>query len=256
MDDAAVDLGRAVATVVGLFVGGPRTMAADPPSAAPAAPVTVPADHDPSAGGEWVTALVKDAVRGPLHLGTINFDGDDQADRLVHGGPDKAVCAYPAAHYPRWWADDGWPEHLVPERFGYGSFGENVTVSAPLTEDDVCIGDVLRLGEATVQISQPRSPCWKLGRRWGYRELTARVRATGRTGWYLRVLETGSVEPGAALVLLDRPFPEWTVAETSRIKVHDRHDIDAADRLGRCSALSAGWTGQLRERVARARSGL
>jgi MOSC domain-containing protein YiiM len=159
---------------------------------------------------------------------------------------------YPAASYPAWWAEDGWPERLGPDGFGFGAFGENLTV-VDQTERDVCIGDVLRLGEATVEVSQPRSPCWKLGRRWAHPELTARTRDTDRTGWYVRVLATGVVAPDAALTLLDRPFPEWTVIEANRVRVHDRGDLDAAEHLAACPALAASWAAALRARVERRR---
>jgi MOSC domain-containing protein YiiM len=207
-------------------------------------------DDDEGAAGPWTSAIAKDRCDGPVFLGEINFDGDDQADRRVHGGPDKAVCVYPGANYPIWWSEADWPERLGPDTFGFGAFGENLTVAGQ-TERDVCIGDVLRLGEATVEVSQPRSPCWKLGRRWAYPELTARTRDTDRTGWYVRVLETGVVDPDAPIVLIDRPFPEWTIIEANRVRVHDRRDVDAAERLASCPALSASWTAALRARVDR-----
>ena len=156
--------GRAgeVARVVGLFVGGPRTMVGT--SIAPSPDTSPPDDGGSATSAVWVSAIAKAACTAPVLLGAINLAGDDQADRRFHGGPDKAVCVYAAAHYPSWWADDGWPSRLGPDTFGYGAFGENITVSAPMTEADVCIGDVLRLGGATVQVSQPRQPCWPTDR--------------------------------------------------------------------------------------------
>lgn len=232
--------------VVGLFVGGPRVMDGAPPGSDPIDP------SDEAAAGPWTSAIAKDRCTAPVHLGRINFDDDDQADRRVHGGPDKAVCCYPEAHYRTWWDEDDWPERLGPAAFGPGAFGENVTIGG-LTEDEVCIGDVLRMGEATVEVSQPRSPCWKLGRRWAYPELTARTRDTDRTGWYVRVLEPGLVAPDAPIDLIDRPFPMWTVTEANRIHIHERDDLDAAERLAACPALAESWAVPLRRRVERAR---
>ena len=245
--------GRAgeVARVVGLFVGGPRTMVGT--SIAPSPDTSPPDDGGSATSAVWVSAIAKAACTAPVLLGAINLAGDDQADRRFHGGPDKAVCVYAAAHYPSWWADDGWPSRLGPDTFGYGAFGENITVSAPMTEADVCIGDVLRLGGATVQVSQPRQPCWKLGRRWGFPDLTTRTRQTGRTGWYLRVLETGVVAPDETLVLLERPHPAWSIGEANRVMVHDRHDLAAAEALAACPALAAEWAVPLRNRVERGR---
>jgi len=232
--------------VVALFVGRPQTMAAAPLGAAP---IT---DEDEAVSGPWTSAIAKSRCDAPVFLGSTNLDGDDQADRRVHGGPDKAVCLYPEAHYARWWADEDWPDRLGPEVFGFGAFGENVTV-ASMTEDDVCIGDVLRLGDATVEVSQPRSPCWKLGRRWSYPELTARTRETDRTGWYVRVLETGLVGPDSPIELVDRPYPDWTITEANRVLVHDRRDLAAAARLAGVAALASSWSEPLRRRVERGR---
>jgi MOSC domain-containing protein YiiM len=241
----AVDL-PTVGAVVGLFVGRPQTMDVAPVGSTPIS------DDDEAVTGTWTSAIAKRRCDGPVFLGEINLDGDDQADRRVHGGPDKAVCVYPAAHYPAWWGEADWPDRLGPDSFRYGAFGENLTV-AGMTEDTTCIGDVLRVGGATVEVSQPRSPCWKLGRRWSYPQLTARTRDTDRTGWYVRVLDTGVVAPDAPIELLDRPFPEWTVTEVNRVHIHERDDLEAAARLAACPALAESWSGPLRRRVERRR---
>ena len=235
-----------IGAVVGLFVGVPQTMDVAPPGSAPIS------DSDEAVAGPWTSAIAKSRCDVPVFLGEINFAGDDQADRRVHGGPDKAVCVYPEAHYASWWAETDWPDRLGPDSFRFGAFGENLTV-AGVTEHDTCIGDVLRIGEATVEVSQPRSPCWKLGRRWSYPELTARTRDTDRTGWYVRVLETGVVAPDSPIELLDRPFAEWTITEVNRVHIHDRHDLAAAARLVECPALAESWSVPLRRRVERGR---
>lgn len=235
---------RRIGSVVGLFVGGPRTMASGPPGSGTA-------DDSGGETGRWTSAIAKTRCDAPVFLGEINFVGDDQADRRVHGGPDKAVCCYAEAHYPSWWAEDGWPDHLGPDVFGPGAFGENLTLAA-MTEATTCLGDVWRLGGATVQVSQPRTPCWKLGRRWAYPELVDRVRATDRTGWYVRVLATGVVAPDATVELLDRPHPEWTILQANRVHTHALDDLDAAARLAACPALATSWADRLRAWVERA----
>ena len=103
----------------------------------------------------WTTGFIKGPVAGPVWAGSLNLTGDGQADRTNHGGPDKAVCVYPADHYEFWRHDLGLPD--IP----LGAFGENFTV-AGLGEADVCIGDVWAVGDAVFQVSQPRQPCWKL----------------------------------------------------------------------------------------------
>jgi MOSC domain-containing protein YiiM len=130
----------------------------------------------------------------------------------------------------------------------YGAFGENFTVRG-VTEADVCIGDVFAVGGVLVQVSQPRQPCWKLARRWRVKDLAARVQATGRTGWYFRVLEEGEVTPGLRLVLRERPWPQWTVARANEI-MHERRD-DRAAALAACPSLSANWRETLHTRAMR-----
>lgn len=165
-------------------------------------------------GKEWISAIVKKAVEGPVFLGKLNLEGDGQADRKHHGGPDKAVLAYAASHYERW------RRHPDLPGIGPGGFGENFTVSEQ-DEDKVCIGDIYQVGEAWIQVSQPRLPCWKLDRRWGVKGLAGRVRDDGYSGWYLRVLEEGRVAAGQAVQLVERPDPRWTVRKVNDI-LHKR----------------------------------
>ncbi len=190
-------------------------------------------DGDP-ARHPWLSAFIKEPVTGPVWLGRMNLSGDAQADLKNHGGPDKAVLAYAAAHYAAWRAELGRPD--LP----YGAFAENFTVDG-LDEQTVCIGDIYAVGGAQVQVSQPRQPCWKIARRWGMEDLTARVIATGRTGWYFRVLAEGYVEPGVPVTLLHRPFPQWTVARATEVMRHRRAHPDAARELAACPLLSAHW---------------
>ncbi len=182
----------------------------------------------------WRTGFFKEPVTGPRWLGPTNLAGDGQADLENHGGPDKAVLVYAAAHYPLW------RDELARPDLPYGAFGENFTVDS-LTEDTVCIGDRFALGDAVVQVSQPRQPCWKLARRWRMKELTALVDRTGRTGWYVRVLQEGEVRPGLPLTLLERPCPEWTVAQATAVLRNRTHDRAAARELAACELLAASW---------------
>ncbi|MGH2369464.1 MAG: MOSC domain-containing protein, partial [Chloroflexota bacterium] len=137
----------------------------------------------------WTSGIFKQPVAGPVRLGWTNLELDAQADLSVHGGPDKAVCVYAADHYAYW------RTNLRRADLPYGAFGENFTV-AGMDETEVCIGDVFAVGQAQVQVSQPRQPCWKLARRWRVRDLAARVERMGYTGWYFRVLAEGIVAAG------------------------------------------------------------
>jgi MOSC domain-containing protein YiiM len=190
----------------------------------------------------WSTAFFKEPVSGPVRLRRTNLAGDRQADLEVHGGPDKAVNAYAVEHY----AD--WERNLGIKQMPHGAFGENFT-TAGLVEDAVCVGDVYAVSGALVEISQPRQPCWKLARRWRIKELTALVQESGRTGWYFRVLREGTVEAGAALVLQERPYPQWTISACNRVMYHGRHDAAANRALAGCPALSESWRAGLLRRA-------
>jgi MOSC domain-containing protein YiiM len=183
----------------------------------------------------WVSAIFKDVVSGPIRLEATNLAGDEQADLRVHGGPDKAVCVYPADHLPFW------RETLGRSDMAPGAFGENFSVTG-LVEADVCVGDVFAVGSAVVQVSQPRGPCWKLGRKWSRLDLPKIVIAEGKTGWYLRVLQAGEVEAGQDLRRIDRQYPEWTIVEANRLAYAKAGELRAERlRFAECSALSAAW---------------
>ncbi|MEO8269823.1 MAG: MOSC domain-containing protein [Aureliella sp.] len=190
----------------------------------------------------WTSGFLKRTVSEPLWLGSTNLAGDGQADLVHHGGTHKAVCVYCSAHYPYW------RKTLGLSDFAAGGFGENFTVDE-LTEDIVCIGDVWSIGEAIVQISQPRQPCWKLARRWDIKDLALQVQQTGRTGWYFRVLVEGMVQRGLVMSLVERPNPQWTIAAANRLMHHDQANFAEAARLADTATLSPSWKTTLKNRV-------
>jgi MOSC domain-containing protein YiiM len=186
----------------------------------------------------WRTGFYKTPVAGPVYLGRTNLVGDGQANLKVHGGPDKAVLAYAASHYP------DWREELEMPDLPYGAFAENFTVTF-LTEGNVCLGDVYAIGSARVEVSQPRQPCANIAHRWTRPGLTERVRTTGRHGWYLRVLQEGQVCAGDAVELLERPCPGWTIARAFKVMGHRMSNRGEAASLARVPALSSSWREQL-----------
>ena len=191
----------------------------------------------------WTSGFFKLPIPGPVRLGAYGLEGDGVADRVNHGGRDKAVLLYAAGHY------EGWRAELGLDVFPFGAFGENLTVDGQ-DEGTVCIGDTYAIGPAVVvQVSQPREPCWKLARRWHRKDLPARVVANGRGGWYIRVLEPGAIEPGMDLVLDDRPNPEWTIAAANLVMHHRKRDRDAAAALAACPFLAASWRDELADRA-------
>ena len=166
------------------------------------------------------SGIVKTPAKHPLRLDHAGPEGDAQADLVGHGGPDGRACAYPAEHRPYWAERIGHP-------LGHGAFGESFSTGV-LLESEVVVGDVCRLGVpgrgAVVQVSQPRTPSYKLAARHGVKELAAWVAEAGITGFYLRLVDPGEVRPGDPLALLGRPAHGVTVLETNRVMYRDRHD--------------------------------
>lgn len=193
---------------------------------------------------EWTTGFEKLAVSGPVRLDLTNLEGDAQADLVHHGGRDKAICVYSEVHYSYW--------RQLPElsKLDCGGFGENLTV-ANLTEHDVCIGDIWIIGTATVQVSQPRQPCWKLARWWNVKDLSVQVQRTGFTGWYFRVLERGELAEGDQMTLQYRKYPEWTISAANDCMHHDKEDLARASRLAAIDTLSESWRTTLTNRVSK-----
>ncbi|NND98694.1 MAG: MOSC domain-containing protein [Pirellulaceae bacterium] len=182
----------------------------------------------------WTTGFYKKPVDAHVTVETLGIVGDAVADTRHHGGPDKAILCYAAEHYQNWVA-----EHPELPMSG-GALGENLTI-AGVTETDICIGDRFAVGSCQVQVSQPRQPCWKISRRWGVKTLTKEVTQTGRTGWYVRVLQTGELSPGDELRLLDRPHPDWPVARANDVMFGRENDRMAVFQLMNLPELAPAW---------------
>ena len=150
----------------------------------------------------------KKTLAGPVFVTRAGIEGDEQGNKATHGGPDQALHQYPIDHYAAWRRE--LPE-LAPHLTAPGAFGENLS-TLDMSETTVCLGDVYRCGTARLQVSRTRHPCWRLNVRFGYPRMSHRVQDSGRMGWYLRVLEEGSLGAGDALVLEHRPHPDWPLA--------------------------------------------
>lgn len=189
------------------------------------------------------TGMFKTQCREPLWLGREGLAGDQQADRRVHGGPERAVHLYPAGHYERLAAAFPATSPLSP-----GTLGENLSV-AGLDETMVRVGDIFQLGQARLQVSQPRSPCWKIDRRLDTQGVAAFIAATGITGWYFRVLEEGQVAPGDILELLERSAAPISLAMLWQLYLTHRPDPAALDAAARTPGLSPDWARKFSERA-------
>ncbi len=211
-------------SIATLFIGGIRPL---------------PPDNRP-------TGIFKSEIVVPAWVGKEGLIGDAQADRRVHGGPDKALHQYPVAHYAR--LATAFPE--ARDQLIRGSIGENLSVPG-CDESNICIGDTFRLGDSVIQVSQPRSPCWKIDHRYRIEGMAQFIDSEGITGWYFRVLEEGSVEPGCSFELIDRMTPGVTVQALLATWHQHRPNPHQLERLAATPGLSENWIKKLLDRSAR-----
>ncbi|MFN4019431.1 MAG: MOSC domain-containing protein [Erythrobacter sp.] len=188
-----------------------------------------------------LSAIAKHPHEGAVQVLTDGLAPDEQADRRVHGGPEMALHLYPLDHHDWWRGAIG--DHPALDQ--PGGFGSNLAVSG-LTENRVHIGDRFRLGTALIEVSQPRQPCWKIEHRFGHKGMVARIIATGRCGWYFRVIETGAVAAGDSLERIATGATDWSVARVFRALVAGRATQDELSALAQLAPLSP----KMREKAA------
>ena len=204
-----------------------------------------PAFPESGRGGPYRTAIRKTPVAGPVGVTYAGLAGDAQADRVHHGGADKAVHAH-FAHHLEWWSTER------GRALAAGEIGENLLLAAPAgaavpDETAFCIGDILRAGTALLQVSQPRIPCYKQAAALDLADGVRRVAETGRCGLYLRVLSPGTLRVGEMLLLLERPNANVSVAEAHRFVHHARLDAGLRERLRAARGLGADIRRRLAE---------
>ena len=175
--------------------------------------------------GEIVsTGIFKDPVKGPQKVNFLNIEGDRQADLSVHGGPDKAVYAYAAEHYPYW-------QEAVPKiEFTWGIFGENLTVSGGLLEDQIMIGDEFKIGSILLVATQPRLPCYKLGIRLGDARYIKSFMQAERPGVYFRILQEGSIDTGDEWEKVKASKNDVSILDIMRIYSSERNNYPLMER--------------------------
>lgn len=182
------------------------------------------------------SGIRKMPVTGGIEARASGLPGDEQGDRRHHGGPDKALHAYASGNYPQWIAQ--LPD--LVDQFRPGAFGENLVIEGA-AEADIALGDIWRLGGALLEVSQGRQPCWRLNLRFGRPDMARLVQANGRTGWYFRVLEPGTIAAGDIARLDSRPHPGWTIERTSRLLYHDCLNTAALAEFAALPGLPESW---------------
>ena len=193
-------------------------------------------------GKPITTGIWKEPLAGRVPVRALNLDGDRQADLRVHGGPDKAVYAYPSEYYELW-------SRARPElAFGPGTFGENLTTEG-LLDTDVSVGDRFRVGTAELVVTQPRLPCFKLGLKMGRDEFVTEFLEKGLFGFYLAVVREGEVAAGDPIVELARDARAFRVMEVARLYTSGREDIEGMRRASRLDVLPEGWRDYFRRRL-------
>ena len=192
--------------------------------------------------GSRPSAIGKIQVDGELTLGDLGLEGDEQAEKKIHGGPDRALCHYPREHYAHWARE-------LPQQadlFCAPAFGENLSTEG-LTEKNVYIGDIFRWGEALIQVTQPRSPCFKLNFHFSISDMSSQMQASGRVGWLYRVITGGRVNVDAPLEQVSRNS-DVSVLDAAAIAWHMPFDDEQYRRLVSAAGLSASWTRTMQNR--------
>jgi MOSC domain-containing protein YiiM len=195
-------------------------------------------------GQKVTTGIFKEPIEGRVKLRTLNLDGDKQADLTVHGGPDKAVYAYPSEHYEFW--HKVYPNMEMPN----GMFGENFTTEG-LIESEVNVGDVFSMGSAKVIATQPRMPCYKLGVKFGRMDVLKKFLASSRSGIYFKVLEEGEVGAGDLIVKIKSDTNRVGISDIVRLYASDREDTKTMRRAVKVEALPEGWKDYFYEQIRR-----
>jgi MOSC domain-containing protein YiiM len=188
------------------------------------------------------SGFVKSAVPGPITVAPGGLVGDEQADLTVHGGQDKAVYGYGAANYLDW--RNEYPQHrdlLVP-----GGLGENLAIDG-LREDDLCVGDIHAIGTTKLQVCQPRQPCFKFALRFNDKHMPKAMIRSGRSGWYYRVLEPGTISPGNSVELIERPNPHFPFARLVELISFGKVTAAELEQMQDMPGLALNWQQRARE---------
>ncbi|MFY9562091.1 MAG: MOSC domain-containing protein [Terriglobales bacterium] len=193
-------------------------------------------------GATFKTGIFKNPVDGRIMLRKTNLDGDRQADLSVHGGVSKAVYAYPSEHYSYWRGE------LPEKELAWGAFGENFTTEG-LLETNVCMGDQYRVGSAAVRVTTPRLPCFKFAAKFQSDDIIERFLRSGRSGFYLSMVEEGEVSAGDKFEFLTSEVPSLTIAEFNHLYTSPAPDLELLRRAIEVRSLPESWRERFYARI-------
>lgn len=193
------------------------------------------------------TGIFKEPVEGRVWVRTLNLDGDEQADLKVHGGQNKAVYAYPVEHY------NYWRNELPDMELSWGIFGENLTVVG-LLEEEVNVGDRLRIGTVELMVTQPRQPCYKLGIRFGRTDMVKRFQDSGLSGFYFSVVREGELGVADRIERISRDENQVTIADINRLSQRDTVDLELLRRAVRVQTLPESWRNYFQQQIEKVES--
>ena len=188
-------------------------------------------------GKKIQTGIFKQPTEGPIEVKRLGLEGDQQANKKLHGGIYKAICVYPSEHY------NLWKDELGNPGLSFGDFGENLT-TAGLMEGDICLGDQLRIGSVEMVVTQPREPCITLNARLDTKDLSVRIRKSGRSGFYCSVEREGTIENGDSIEYISRDENKVSVSDFNRIINGETEVADIIFRASKIDALPPRLKGQ------------
>lgn len=195
-------------------------------------------------GKKISTAIFKSPVKGKIQLNVENFEGDQQADLTVHGGVDKAVYTYPYEHYAFWQSE------LPDYQLVMGNFGENLTTTG-LLESEVRLGDIFKIGSVKLMAVQPRMPCFKLGIRFGNEKMVKKFWEAQKNGIYFRVIETGQIEKGDLIQLIEQSPENLTILDVVKVFTTERENRELLKKLVNSQFLAESLKGYLLQILSR-----
>ncbi len=189
----------------------------------------------------WESGSFKEPTLERVRAGKLGLSGDEVADKIHHGGEEKAIFANSYENYSEW-------SEFLGKEISFGALSENLTISG-LHESNVYLGDIHKIGEATLQVSQPRKPCWKISKRWNNKKFTHEIYATGLTGWYYRVLEEGFLGAGDEVILLSREAEQVSILDANMAFANPIMHRDILEKILSVPSLAPSYRASIEKRI-------